>query len=225
MTKLTWWGLCMSSLSPSHRPATQHFDEGYKNKQSESFLSQPEHAIWVSRHRTLRTQYLHFGVFLWKRYIILASYKDFLQVAKFLFLYSFTHTNIVFLFSHRPTEIVIFINICYQMKCFSGESFSFLGAGFANILPTFLILCEIQTRYSKTLKYSQQYIWDNLLGTKVRIWIFSEYDAVCQFFLHCLVQTNQLIDSLFHIIFIIRIRHWIIQTVNLNFACFWNIVL
>ena len=38
------------------------------------------------------------------------------QVAKFLFMYSFTHTNIVFLFRHLPTEIFIFINICYQMK-------------------------------------------------------------------------------------------------------------
>ena len=47
-----------------YRLATQHFDERYKHKQSESFLSQPEHTIWVSRHRTLRTQYLHLGVFL-----------------------------------------------------------------------------------------------------------------------------------------------------------------
>ena len=76
-------GLCMSSLSPLHRLATQHFDERYKRKQSESFLSQPEHTIWVSRHRTLRTQYLHLGVFLWKQYIILASYKDFCKLQSF----------------------------------------------------------------------------------------------------------------------------------------------
>ena len=89
-----------------------------------------------------------------------------LQVSKFLFMYSFTHTNIVFLFRYLPTEIVIFINVCYQMKCFSGDSgrvsmvrvFPFLGAGFANIPPTFLISCEVQTRYSKTLKYSEQHI-------------------------------------------------------------------
>ena len=55
---------CMSGPRPLHRIATQHFDERYKRKQSESFLSQPEHTIWVSRHRTLRTQYLHLGVFL-----------------------------------------------------------------------------------------------------------------------------------------------------------------
>ena len=57
-------GLCMSSLSPLHRLATQHFDECYKCKQSESFLSQPEYTIWVSRHRTLRNQYLLLVVFL-----------------------------------------------------------------------------------------------------------------------------------------------------------------
>ena len=48
-----------------------------------------------------------------------------LQVAKFLIIYSFTHINIVFLFSHLPTKIVIVINVCYQMTCFSGDSFSF----------------------------------------------------------------------------------------------------
>ena len=65
------------------------------------------------------------------------------------------------------------------MKCFSDESFSFFsGAGFANISPTFLISCEAQTSYSRILKYSEQYIRDHLLGTNVRIWIGSEYDAV-----------------------------------------------
>ena len=114
----------MSSLRPLHRQAAQHFDERNKRKQSESFLSQPEQTIWVSRHRTLRTQYLHLGVFLWKQYKILASYKDFCKL-QFLFMYSFTHTNIVFLFKHLPTEIVIFKNVCYYMKCFSDDSFSF----------------------------------------------------------------------------------------------------
>ena len=43
--------------------------------------------------------------------------------------------------------------------------FPFLGAGFANIPPTFLISCEVQTKYSKILKYSEQYIRDRLPGT------------------------------------------------------------
>ena len=59
--------------------------------------------------------------------------------------------------------------------------FLFVGAGFANISPTFLTSCEVQTRYSKILKYSEQYIQDHLSGTKVRIWIRSEYDAVFSF--------------------------------------------
>ena len=79
----SWSGLFISSPSPLHRLAAQHFDERYKRKQSESFLSQPEHTIWVSRHRTLRTQYLHLGVFLWKQYKILASYKDFCKLQSF----------------------------------------------------------------------------------------------------------------------------------------------
>ena len=49
---------------------------------SESFLSQAERSIWVSRHRTMRTYYLHLGVFL-KQYIILASYKDFCKLQSF----------------------------------------------------------------------------------------------------------------------------------------------
>ena len=59
--------------------------------------------------------------------------------------------------------------------------FPFLRAGFANIPTTFLILYKIQTRYSKTLKYSEQYIQDHLSGTKVRIWICSEYNAFLNF--------------------------------------------
>ena len=91
------------------------------------------------------------------------------------------HTNTVFLFKHLPTEISIFKNVCLYMKCFSGDSFSILGTGFANISPTFLISCEVQTRYSKILKYSEQYIRNHLSGTKVRIWIGSEYDVAFNF--------------------------------------------
>ena len=54
----------MSSPSLLHRVAAQYLHDRYKRKQSDSFLSQPGHTIWVSRHRTLRTQYLHMCVFL-----------------------------------------------------------------------------------------------------------------------------------------------------------------
>ena len=114
----------MSILRPLDRKAAQHFDERFIRKQSEPFLSQPKQTIWVSRHRTLKTQYLNLGVFLWKQHKILVSYKDFCKL-QFLFMYSFTYTTIVFLFNHLPTEILIFKNVCYLMKCFSDDSLSF----------------------------------------------------------------------------------------------------
>ena len=78
------WLLCsISSSSPWHRLETQHFDECNKHKQSGSFFLRPEHTIWVSRHRTLGTQCLHLDVFLWKQYIILASYKYFCNLQSF----------------------------------------------------------------------------------------------------------------------------------------------
>ena len=66
--------------------------------------------------------------------------------------------------------------------------FLFLEAGFVNIPRTFLVSCEVQTRYSKTLKSSEQYIPDHLSGTKVRIWIGSEHDAVFNF--SCIASWN-----------------------------------
>ena len=59
--------------------------------------------------------------------------------------------------------------------------FPLLGKGFANFPTTFFTLGEVQTRDLKTLKYSEQYIQDHLSGTKLRIWICSEYDAVFNF--------------------------------------------
>ena len=52
-------------------------------KQSESFLSHPYYTIWVLRRRTLRTQYLHLCVLVWKQCIILASYKGFCKSQSF----------------------------------------------------------------------------------------------------------------------------------------------
>ena len=66
-----------------------------------------------------------FGCFSLKAVYNSCKLQRLLQVAKFLIMYSFTHTNIVFLFKHLPTEIVLFIHVCYQMKCFSSDSFSF----------------------------------------------------------------------------------------------------
>ena len=103
-------------------------------------------------------------------------------------MYSFTHTNTVFLFKHLPTEIVIFKNVCYQMKCFSGDSFPFFRSRFCQYFTYFFISCEVQTRCSKILKYSEQYIRDHLSVTTVRIWIGSKYDAVFSF--TCIASCN-----------------------------------
>ena len=60
--------------------------------------------------------------------------------------------------------------------------FPFSGADVANIPPTFLISCEVQTKYSEISKYSEQYIQDHSSGSKANIWICSEYDEVFIFF-------------------------------------------
>ena len=120
----------MSSPNSLDRLATQYFDERFKRKSSESFLSQPGSTIWVSRHRSLRTQYLHFGVFFLKAMYNSCKLQRPLQAEKFFFMYSVTYTNILFLFRHLPTEIGIFINVCYQKICFSGDSPSFFTSRF-----------------------------------------------------------------------------------------------
>ena len=134
----------MPGPSPLHRLVAQHFDEPHNNKQSKSFLSQPEHTIWVSRHRTLRDNFYIWVFFLkaahnsWKLWRLL-------QVAKFLFMYSFTNL----LFRHLPTEIVIFINVCYQMKCFSGESFSFF---YEQVLLIFRLLFWFHVKFKQSIQ-------------------------------------------------------------------------
>ena len=68
-TKLIWLGLCLPRFWALHQQAAQHFHNRFIRKQSDSFLSHPEHTIWLSRHRTFRTQCLHMGFFsFWKQY-------------------------------------------------------------------------------------------------------------------------------------------------------------
>ena len=138
----------MSSLRPFHRQAAQCFDERFIRKESELFSSQPEQTIWVSRHRTLKAQYLHLGVFLWKKYKVLSSYKDFCKLG-FLFMHSFAHTNIDFLFKHLSTEIIIFKNVCYWMKCFSDDSFSFFQG---EVLLIFHLLFWFHMRFKQGIQ-------------------------------------------------------------------------
>ena len=119
----------MSNPSPLHQLAAQHFDKRYKCKQSESSLNQPDHTIWVSRHSFCEPN-IYIWVFLFEAAHNFCKLQRLLQFAKFLFMYSFTLANIAFLFRHLPTEIVISISICYKMKCFSGDNFSFFRSRF-----------------------------------------------------------------------------------------------
>ena len=90
--------------------------------------------VWVifepvrTHHLGLKAQNFENSIFIFGCFSLKAvnnycKLQTVLQVVKFLIMHSFTHTNIVFLLRPLPNEIVIFINVCYQMKCFSGDSF------------------------------------------------------------------------------------------------------
>ena len=135
----------MSSLRPFHRQAAHHFDERCKRKQTAS----------------QNIPFGSLGTEPWEPDIYICmlfseSSIKFLQVTRtfasckvFVYVLIYFH-NIVFFFRHLPTEIVIFINVCYQTSL--AIVFPVLGAGFANVPPTFLISCEVQTRYSRKIK-------------------------------------------------------------------------
>ena len=107
---------------------------------SQSIASLQSYTEWVifepiRTHRDpqetdLEKPIFSFGCFSLKTVYNSCKLQRLLQVVKFLFMYSFTHTSIAFLFRQLPTEIVIFINFCYQMKCFSGDRLSFFRSRF-----------------------------------------------------------------------------------------------
>ena len=81
-----------------------------------------------THHLGLKAQNFENQIFTFRYFSLKAVYNPcklqrLLQTAKFLFMYSFTTS----LFRHLPTEIVIFINVCYPIQCFSGDSFSFFS--------------------------------------------------------------------------------------------------
>ena len=100
----------MSRPSPLHRLATQNFDECFKRKQSETFLSHPEHLCLKAQN--FEKPIFTFGCFSMKAAYNSCKLERLLQVAKLLFMCSFIHTNIVFLLRQLPTEIVFFISLC-----------------------------------------------------------------------------------------------------------------
>ena len=130
---------------PVHRIDQQHnILMSATNKCKQSFLSHPEH-LGLKAENFEKTIFT-FGCFSLKAVYNSCKLQRLLQVAKFLIMYSFTHTNIVFLFRHVPTEIAIFTKVCYQMKCFCGDNFPLFRSRFCQYSTYFLISCEVQTR-------------------------------------------------------------------------------
>ena len=203
---------------------------------SQSIVSNNNTAFWwalqtqrewaITHHVGLKAQNFENPIFAFGCFSLKAVYnscyklKRLLQVVKFLFMSSCTHTNIVFPFRHLPTEIVVFLNDCYQMKCFSGDSFSCFCSRLCWYSSYFF---DFMWSSDKVFKYINIF-WTVHSRPFIRyqgnnldwFWIWCCF----QFFLYCLVQSNQVIHFLFQINFIIRIRLWIFQTVNLYFVCF-----
>ena len=117
----------MSIPSSLHRLATQHFDERYKGKQNVVFDPARTHHLGLMA-QNFENLIFTFRCFSLKAINNYVKLQRLVEVAKFLLMYFFTHTYIVFLFMHLPTEIVIFKNVCCQMKCSSGDSFSFFSS-------------------------------------------------------------------------------------------------
>ena len=123
----SWSGLCMSSPSPLHWLATQHFHERYKCKQGSRFEPVRTHHLGL-KAQNFEKPIFTFGCFSLKAVYNSCKLQRLFDYEKFLIMCSFTHTNItVFLLKHLPTEIVIFIDVCYQMNCFSGNFFTCRG--------------------------------------------------------------------------------------------------
>ena len=100
----------MSSLRPLYWQAAQHFDERYKRKQK---------ASQNTRFGSLGTELWEPNIFIWV--LLSESSIKFLQVAKFLFMYSFTHTNIVFLFKHQYASLSTFVNLSPLTTCLKSD--------------------------------------------------------------------------------------------------------
>ena len=141
--------------------------------------------FWASQNTPLGSQ----GTELWETNIYIwcfylkAVYNScklqrLLQVAKFFLLQCvLPYTNIVFLFRHLYTEVFIFINVA------SRWSVSVVIASFfwEQVLLIFQLLSWFRVKF-------KQDFGNHLSGTKVRIWIHSEYNVVFNF--SCLTSCN-----------------------------------
>ena len=83
-------------------------DKQHNILMSASYANRVGH-FWASQNKSFRS----LGTEVWEHNIyIWVFYKDFYML-QLLFMYSFTHTNIAFLFKYLPTEIFIFKNVYY----------------------------------------------------------------------------------------------------------------
>ena len=100
--------------------------------QTEWFIFEPASTHHLSVNaQNFDSSIFTFGCFSLKAVYYFCKLQRLLQVAKFLIMYSFISTNRVFLFRHLPTEIAISVcYFCYQMNCFSGDSFFFFRSRF-----------------------------------------------------------------------------------------------
>ena len=129
----------LDRVKPSllHRLATQYLMSAANENRVSHF--------WASRN----TRYLHLGFFLWKQYIILASYKDLCKLQSF------------WLCTPLVTLAWSFFSGTYLLKLSSSHTFAtrwsisvvivflFLGTGFANIPPTFLFQVKFKQGIQK----------------------------------------------------------------------------
>ena len=123
-TKLIWSVLCILSPTPLH----WHCNNILMGATNANRMSNS----WASQNTPLGSQGIEFWgpnsyvwVFFFESINNSCKLQRILQAAKFLFMCSFTYTNIVFLFRHLPDEI----NVGYQFV-FSGDSFSFFRSRF-----------------------------------------------------------------------------------------------
>ena len=94
------------------------------NANKMSYFSASQNTAFGSQGKNFENLMFTFGCFSLTAIYNFCKLQRRLQVATILIMNSFSHTNILFLFRCLPTEILIFINVCYQMKCFGDDSVS-----------------------------------------------------------------------------------------------------
>ena len=123
-TKFIWSGLWSQSITLTNNTTFWWVLQ----TQTEGVIFEPARTHHLGfKAQNFENPIFTFGCFSLKAVYNFCKLQRLLQVAKFLIMYSFTHINIVFLFRYLPTEITIFIDVCYQMKFFS---FSFFRSWF-----------------------------------------------------------------------------------------------